>query len=619
MTGDFSSVVLVMDRDNGEMTFSIETRPPDQDPPPNSMGFTGSDGLSLGSHSVSQEDLSVLAPETQNSSLSSVVYETCPLPLTQGQGVNSVPETCPINFQTTPNPVGSGSSTLVIPETQETKASRIDNLLGAPIDAIPSSMVAPLLGSMYNGNNATPTGSNTINTRSPNNTKNFTPAVPKNFTLDSTGKRCIILIKPLSHNGRDLIYDPILTNELIYESSGPFSNQQKVKDLRINKVKGIITVEYSPTVPWSFIKGLTDVVHLGDYSVNCYIPNSDKFSTGTISPVSLRLTEEKVKQWLKTDPVEVVKVERLRKRKQNSDEWEDSETIKITFDSAQIPKGVSLCGSYYKTRVFVPFPVQCCNCQRLGHTSGSCKSKVRCRKCAGSHHKKDCTLTTMKCANCGGPHNANSRDCTVIQKAYKLEKDKVLGRNPNEVMRTAPVLTDRENWPNIPGQRDDQRKASEHPSLYSRAVAGSSDKIIKDSSTFAVNQKCTCTCVSNPSDILNREFFEKLKNFVLEIFSIISAGESSAAKSILASSAIRNNFGIDLTTSNHPDKNIKDNNDCDIRKKRPLNSTDEILSDEENPDGVLSENTSPLAKKESVAGGGARKSKKKKKNKGSNQ
>ena len=585
-----------MDGDNGEMIFSMETRPPDPLP------MECSAGLSLDSHSL----------ETQNSSTPSIIsesFETCPLPSTQvrGPSINHlVPETCSIK---SPVPVGSGSSTLVIPETQETNGGDIDNLLEAPIDVIPSSMVAPLLGSMYNS--VTNVSSISLNSK-----QNFVPAIPKNFTLDSTGKRCIILIKPLNHSGRDLIYDPILTNELIYDSNGPFSNQQKVRDLRINKVKGIITVEYSSTVPWSFLQGLTDVVLLGDYPVNCYIPNSDRYSTGTISPVSLRLTPEKVKQWLKADHAEIVKVERLKKRKLNSDEWEESETVKITFDSAQIPKGVSLCGSYYKTRVFIPFPVQCWNCQRLGHTSGSCKSKVRCRKCAGNHPKKDCTSPTMKCANCGGPHNANSRDCLIIQKAYKLEKEKVLGRNlaATSIRPTAPDLTSNENWPKIPGYRDNQKKTLEHQSLYSRAVAGSSsDQIVTDSSTPPVGQKCPCSCGNNPGDILNRDFFEKLKNFVLEIFSIVSAGESSAAKSLLASSAIRNNFGIDLTRYQHSAETVKDDACSDTRKKRPLNTTDELLSDEENPGGILSENISPIAKNASKT-----QKKKKKKNKASN-
>ena len=160
----------------------------------------------------------------------------------------------------------------------------------------------------------------------------------------------------------------------------------------------------------------------------------------------------------------------------------------------------------------------------------------------------------MKCANCGGPHNANSRDCPVIQKAYKLEKEKISGRNVTSVRppAPAPIINANENWPNIPGQHDSQRETLEQQPLYSRAVAGpSSDKTTTESSNSAVKRGCSCSCGNNPSD-LNREFFEKLKNFVLEIFSIVSAEESSAAKSKLATSAIRNNFGIDLTKSDHP-------------------------------------------------------------------
>ena len=420
----------------------------------------------------------------------------------------------------------------------------------------------------------------------------------------------------MDHNGRDLIYNPVLTNELIYDSEGPFSNRYPVRDLRINKVKGIISVEYAPTVPWSFLQNLTATKLLGMHPIRSYIPNSDRFSVGTISSVSLNLTEDIIMQWLKADPMEVVKVERLRKRQGDGDEWVDSETIKLTFDGDQIPKGVLLCGSYYKTRLFIPFPTQCWNCQRLGHTSGSCKSKIRCRKCAGSHNKKDCTSTVMKCANCNGTHNANSRDCLVIKKATKLEKDRILEKH-SSVATPQPTLQMNANnlWPNLPKQREIQKQPQDNGLLYSEAVAGPSKKTEQDSPALGYRPGCSCSCRNSHGNLQDREFFSKLKKFVLEIFSILSAGESEASKSLLANSALRNTFGIDLTRPAPADGEQTVFSTSDLGRKRPLNSTDEILSEDGNYDGILSDQS--LSQKENKTELNPRKGKKKRKKRAS--
>jgi len=465
-----------------------------------------------------------------------------------------------------PDPTGRVSPTNGLAPAQGLSGN---SSVDGSVSKISSDMVAPLLGTIYGSSNLEDPGvqNQGVNYYRP----------PKNLTLESTGKRCVVLIQPLDHTGRDLIYDPILTNELIYDSADIFSNRYPVQDLRINKIKGIITVQYSFDVPWDFLLGLTSRDHLGEYPVKMYIPNSDLYSYGTISPVSLRLSNEKICQWLEADAVKIVKVERLKKRKLDSNEWVDSETIKITFGSNRIPQGVKLCGSFYKTRHFIPFPVQCWKCQRLGHMTSSCKSKIRCRKCTGNHDKKECTSTVMKCSNCSGPHNANSRDCPVIQKAYNLEKERVLNknekRNNNIAQQASPQITDNTKWPSL----QNKMKPVEKPqvgALYSHAVAGPPSK-------EAMKNKCSCSCKksSGPAGWPDREFFEKLKNFVLEFLSVVSTGESSTVRSLLASSAIRNHFGIDLTKGFETEGDTF-SGESDPCRKRPLVS----------PDGVANEN-----------------------------
>jgi len=99
-------------------------------------------------------------------------------------------------------------------------------------------------------------------------------------------------------------------------------------------------------------------------------------------------------------------------------------------------------------------------------------------------------------------------------------------------------------------------------------------------------QKCSCSCGDSIAS-LQDEFFGKLKNFLLDIFSMILKRVNPTSRSLLADGAIRNNFGVDMTNPaiHKKDKTIESD---DTGKKLPLNSTDEFLSDNDDVAGVLS-------------------------------
>lgn len=60
-------------------------------------------------------------------------------------------------------------------------------------------------------------------------------------------------------------------------------------------------------------------------------------------------------------------------------------------------------------------PVQCYNCQEIGHKAFSCKKAQRCAKCSKDGHRhSDCIETIPKCVPCGGPHESFSRNCPVL-------------------------------------------------------------------------------------------------------------------------------------------------------------------------------------------------------------
>lgn len=59
-----------------------------------------------------------------------------------------------------------------------------------------------------------------------------------------------------------------------------------------------------------------------------------------------------------------------------------------------------------------PRPMQCYNCQEIGHKAFQCKNVQRCAKCAAEGHRhSSCDQTVPKCVPCGGPHESFSRNC----------------------------------------------------------------------------------------------------------------------------------------------------------------------------------------------------------------
>ena len=80
-----------------------------------------------------------------------------------------------------------------------------------------------------------------------------------------------------------------------------------------------------------------------------------------------------------------------------------------------IPSHVYIGYSSHKTEPYIPKPIRCNHCQRVGHTTKNCRSQQRkCSYCSDNHIYGDCPTRTAnqspKCANCGG-HSAAYRQC----------------------------------------------------------------------------------------------------------------------------------------------------------------------------------------------------------------
>ncbi|KAJ7907875.1 hypothetical protein B0H13DRAFT_2273557 [Mycena leptocephala] len=89
-------------------------------------------------------------------------------------------------------------------------------------------------------------------------------------------------------------------------------------------------------------------------------------------------------------------------------------SLVIVLDDAAAAEGLILCslslvGTSCPVSYFTPPPLQCYNCQALGHMAKACSQKdPKCAKCAGPHATREC-----ECPNT--PRCANARECTHIK------------------------------------------------------------------------------------------------------------------------------------------------------------------------------------------------------------
>ena len=69
---------------------------------------------------------------------------------------------------------------------------------------------------------------------------------------------------------------------------------------------------------------------------------------------------------------------------------------------------------------FVRKPMQCYNCFKFGHTSGTCKGKKVCIMCDDEDHPNKECASSPKCTNCSEPHRSNDFHCIYYQKQVEI-------------------------------------------------------------------------------------------------------------------------------------------------------------------------------------------------------
>ena len=429
---------------------------------------------------------------------------------------------------------------------------------------------------------------------------------PMNPTLESMGKNNVLLIRLQTENSKEILTNPILIHKLIYQSD---FKKLRIKDIRINKKKDIIAIENSEALQDREIDILTKIEKLGKFPVKCYIPNMEKYTYGVISPISLDIDLEELRQQLMNEnDLNVIRIDRLKRRDRNTNMWTDSQSLKLVYNSPSIATEVFIYKMKFNVRPYLPDPMQCYRCQRLGHTSKSCTARIqRCMLCGGTHSKDDCNTSIRFCVNCKEEgHSSNSRQCPSLATAREIDKvmaeQKIdystarhnvtsalkLKQNENYTLNSREFPTmDNPNEDNYPNTRTSILHHSSK-STGTRQVASTYAEKAATQKTFyrsdylnvtnlpKKNYRSISTQTDKDSNTetasrnqLDDDFFIKLRNLILDILTLNTSTEKYNKQTFtnIADDALRQNFGVDVSTSNEK-TNPDENNNLKQKKRR---------------------------------------------------
>lgn len=251
------------------------------------------------------------------------------------------------------------------------------------------------------------------------------PALPTNKTLASQGAQKTILVsQPFedqeNYHGsstRRLCMDPIAVARGL-KSIIDFS---KVKDVRVNKRRNIVAVEFLSAEECGN-SSLLGVTHIDKYATTCYQPSMDhgEVTWGVIYDIGLEHDMDELLKSISCEGHSILKVARLHRFADGT--RNPSTSVKVGFSGKVLPTVLRINYIQFRISPYSEPPLRCYRCQRHGHLSSGCTAQIRCLVCGQQHYKENCTANTPTCANCKGNHMANSKLCPYTQDSKKIKE-----------------------------------------------------------------------------------------------------------------------------------------------------------------------------------------------------
>lgn len=154
----------------------------------------------------------------------------------------------------------------------------------------------------------------------------------------------------------------------------------------------------------------------GICSINAKYQENLNSTKGTVfAPYLNNIPENEIVEELASQGV----ISAYKFQKRENGKTYPSGVVLLTFDLYHLPEKIDISWRSVKTREYIPNPMRCRHCQKLGHTKKWCKNPPSCDNCNLPPHQ-DTSCTRTFCANCSEEHPASSRQCTKFIQAKKL-------------------------------------------------------------------------------------------------------------------------------------------------------------------------------------------------------
>ena len=101
-----------------------------------------------------------------------------------------------------------------------------------------------------------------------------------------------------------------------------------------------------------------------------------------------------------------------------------TDTFFLTFATPTPPSKIRIGYLEVPVSPYIPSPLRCFKCQRLGHTSKRCTNSDICAKCGHDIHENDCIHPEF-CVNCKGNHPSSSKKCPKWIEESQIQRVKV--------------------------------------------------------------------------------------------------------------------------------------------------------------------------------------------------
>ena len=157
---------------------------------------------------------------------------------------------------------------------------------------------------------------------------------------------------------------------------------------------------------------------INEFQVKSSVSKSESESRGIIYNVPTNNTEEDLVHLLADQGVKSVK--RFHKTAQDNTRCPLT-TVAITFTSPTLPAEIVIAHQLFMVKKYIPRPLICFKCWKLGHSMLKCPNVHKCKSYASTHDLSNVFLEPLRCPTCGlNGYPAASMECPVYAKRNNI-------------------------------------------------------------------------------------------------------------------------------------------------------------------------------------------------------